>query len=181
VLGKGTVDAQGLTSHEGRVHAHNVLSQGSPASSIIEAVTPCDVDQGSFIARQLRQYGVVSLQVEAVSVAGWTGGRVWPLPGTCEAAGARVPGNSLASGSVLGKALEHHACTPKACGLAVALLHALGAGVREGGDSTCSALQSALWAFLVVAKPEDAANAQKVRLIAPDQQAGASNPALLLR
>lgn len=181
VPGKGAVVAQGLSSFEARDHARNMLQQGSSAQTIIDAITSPEVDPSFFLVRQLRQHGVVSLQGDAASVAGWTGGLTWPSRGSREAAGALALGNMLASGNVLDKTIERYVNTPKACGLAVALLNALEAGAREGGDSRCSAQQSALSAFLFVAKPDDAASAIKVRVIAPDQQAGGSNPVLMLR
>jgi uncharacterized Ntn-hydrolase superfamily protein len=181
VPGKGVVVAQGLSSFEGRDHARNMLVQGSSANSIVEAITSPQVDQSFFLIRQLRQYGVVSLHGGTVSVAGSTGGLTLPARGTREAFGAMALGNTLVSGSVLDRALDHYVNTPKSCGLPVALLNALEAGAREGGDSRCAPEQSALSAFVFVAKPDDAANAITVRVIAPEQPAGAGNPVLMLR
>jgi uncharacterized Ntn-hydrolase superfamily protein len=181
VPGKGAVVAQGLSSFEARDHARDMLRQGKSAKAIIDAVTSSEVDQSFFIVRQLRQYGVVSLQDGTVSVAGATGALTWPSRGSREASGAMAVGNMLASGNVLDKTLERFVNTPKACGLAVALLDALEAGAREGGDSRCSAQQSALSAFVLVAQPDDAPTALTVRVIAPDQQAGSGNPVLMLR
>jgi uncharacterized Ntn-hydrolase superfamily protein len=181
VPGKGAVVAQGLSSSEGRDHARDMLRQGSSAKAIIDAVTSSEVDQRFFVVRQLRQYGVVSLHDATVSVAGSTGALTWPSRGSREAAGAMVVGNMLANRSVLDKTLEYFVNTPKACGLTVALLNALEAGAREGGDSRCSAQQSALSAFLFFAKPDDTVNALTVRVVAPDQQAGGGNPVLMLR
>jgi uncharacterized Ntn-hydrolase superfamily protein len=181
VPGKGAVVAQGLSSFEGRDHASNMLRQGGSASSIIEAITSSEVDQSFFLIRQLRQYGVASLHDGTVSVASFTGGLTWRVRGSREAVGVTAQGNVLASASVLDKTLEHYVNSPKSCGLAIALLNALEAGAREGGDSRCSMQQSALSAFLFVAKPNDAANAPTVRVIAPDQKPGGDNPVLMLR
>jgi uncharacterized Ntn-hydrolase superfamily protein len=101
--------------------------------------------------------------------------------GSRESEGVSVQGNILESGRVLDRTLEHFVKTPKSCGMAVALLNALEAGAREGGDSRCSAEQSALSAFLMVAKQNDSADALTIRLTAPIQQPGEGNPVLMLR
>jgi uncharacterized Ntn-hydrolase superfamily protein len=114
-------------------------------------------------------------------VASFTGNFTSQVRGSRESSGVTVQGNILASVDVLDKTLEHYLNTPKSCGLAVALLNALEAGAREGGDARCSMEQSALSAFLFVAKPNDAANALTIRVVAPDQQPGEKNAVLMLR
>ena len=181
VPGKGVVVAQGLTSNEARDHARTMLEAGSEASAIVDTITSSAVDKRFYVFRQLRQYGVASMHAGNASVASFTGFFTWPSRGSREAAGVSVQGNTLASSDVLDRALEHFVRTPKSCGLAIALLNAIEAGAREGGDSRCSAEQGALSAFLIVARPNDDANAPAIRLIAPDQQPGGDNPVLMLR
>jgi len=184
VPGKGAVVAQGLTSVEGRDHASKMLREGSAANEVIEAITSSRVDESVAFVRHLRQYGVVALHDGKPSTASFTGhltSNVRGVRGVRESAGVSVQGNMLASADVLDKTLEHYLNTPKSCGLAVALLNALEAGALEGGDARCSIEQGALSAFLFVAKPNDAANALTVRIIAPDQQPGGKNPVLMLR
>jgi uncharacterized Ntn-hydrolase superfamily protein len=181
VSGKGAVVAQGLTSNEGRDQASRMLREGNPANSVVEAITSTTVDQSFVVIRQLRQYGVASLQSGKASVASFTGIFTSPSSGSREAVGVSVQGNILRSDAVLDKTLEDFQNTPKSCGLAVALLNALEAGAREGGDARCSTEQSALSAFLFLARPTDAANALTVRVVAPDQKPGEKNPVLMLR
>lgn len=181
VPGKGAVVAQGLTSVEGRDHASKMLREGSAANEIIEAITSTRVDKSFALVRHLRQYGVVALHDGKPSTASVTGHLTSNVRGVRESMGVSVQGNMLASAGVLDKTLEHYLNTPKSCGLAVALLNALEAGALEGGDARCTIEQGALSAFLFVAKPNDAANALTVRIIAPDQQPGEKNPVLMLR
>jgi uncharacterized Ntn-hydrolase superfamily protein len=181
VAGKGAVVAQGLTSFEGRNHAGKMLHEGSAANAVVEAITSTRVDQSTWLIRHTRQYGVVALQEGTPSTANFTGNLTSHARGAREARGVSVQGNILASTDVLDKTLEHYLNTPKSCGLAVALLNALEAGALESGDARCSMEQSALSAFLFVAKPNDAANAPTIRVIAPNQQPGEKNPVLMLR
>jgi uncharacterized Ntn-hydrolase superfamily protein len=181
VPGKGAVVAQGMTSDEGRDHASKMLREGSGANAVIEAITSTRVDQNMALIRHTRQYGVIALQEGTPTTASFTGSFTSRARGAREAAGVSVQGNILASTDVLDKTLAHYLSTPKSCGLAVALLNALEAGALEGGDARCSMEQSALSAFLVVAKPSDAANAPTIRVIAPNQQFGGKNPVLMLR
>jgi uncharacterized Ntn-hydrolase superfamily protein len=181
VPGKGAVVAQGLTSNAGRDHASKMLREGSAANAIIEAITSTRVDQSVAFIQQTRQYGVATFQDGKPTAASFTGRFTSHARGARAAAGVSVQGNILASTDVLDKTLEHYLNTPKSCGLAVALLNALEAGALEGGDARCSMEQSALSAFLVVAKPNDTANALTIRVIAPNQQVGEKNPVLMLR
>jgi uncharacterized Ntn-hydrolase superfamily protein len=179
--GKGAVLAQGLTSFEGRNHASKMLREGSAANAVIEAITSTSIDQNVAFIRQTRQYGVAALNDGKPTTASFTGRFTSHARGAREATGVSVQGNILANTDVLDKTLEHYLSTPKSCGLAVALLNALEAGALEGGDARCSMEQSALSAFLFVAKPNDAANALTIRVIAPNQQPGEKNPVLMLR
>lgn len=158
-----------------------MLQQGSPAKAIVDMVTSRSVDESFIVIRQLRQYGVASLHIGQAAVASFTGWFTAPSRGSREATGVSVQGNILASKDVLDKTLEHFVNTPKSCGLAVALLNALEAGAREGGDSRCSVEQSALSAFLMVAQPGDRADVLTIRLVAPDQKPGKGNPVMMLR
>jgi uncharacterized Ntn-hydrolase superfamily protein len=179
--GQGVVVAQGLTSDEGRDHAAKMLRAGSAAQMVIDEITSKKVDKRFFIIRQFRQYGVATLQPSGPTTASFTGFFTRRARGVREGVGVSVQGNMLASDDVLNKTLEHHLKTPKSCGLAIALLNALEAGAREGGDRRCSREQSALSAFLFVAKPNDAPSAPTIRVIAPNQLAGQANPVMMLR
>jgi uncharacterized Ntn-hydrolase superfamily protein len=181
VPGKGAVVAQGLTSNEGRDHANKMLLEGHAAQAIIDEITSKPVEKSPVLGRSLRQYGVAALQPSGPTTASFTGFFTSVARGVREATGVSVQGNMLASEDVLDKSLEHYLKTPKSCGLAIALLNAMEAGAREGGDSRCSTEQSALSAFLFVAKPSDAPNTPTIRVIAPNQLAGKANPVMMLR
>lgn len=181
VPGKGVVVAQGLTSNEGRDHAARMLQEGASANTVVDMIKSGRVDKSFFLIRQFRQYGVASLHGGEASVASSTGLFTSGARGSRSAAGVSVQGNILASEDVLDQSLEQFVNTPRSCGMAVALLNALEAGAREGGDSRCSAEQTALSAFLIVAQPGDNADAPTIRLISANQQRGGANPVLMLR
>ncbi len=181
VPGKGVVVAQGLTNDEGRDLASKMLREGRASQAIIEEITSKQVEKGFALGRPLRQYGVATLQPSGPTTASFTGFFTSLARGVREAPGVSVQGNMLASEDVLDKTIDQYLKTPKSCGLAIALLNALEAGAREGGDARCSTEQSALSAFLFVAKPNDAANAPTIRVIAPNQLAGQANPVMMLR
>ncbi len=181
VPGQGVVVAQGLTSNPGRDYAFGMLQEGNSANAVVDMIRSGRVDRSFFLTRQLRQYGVASLHGGEATVASSTGIFTRGARGSREAAGVSVQGNILASESVLDQTLEHFVNTPRSDGMAVALLNALEAGAREGGDKRCSAEQSALSAFLIVAQPGDSADAPTIRLIAPNQPRGGANPVLMLR
>jgi uncharacterized Ntn-hydrolase superfamily protein len=181
VPGEGAVVAQGLTSDPGRDHAAKMLKEGSPADKVVDRITSGTVDKSFVVIRQLRQYGVASLHGGEASVASSTGMFTSGARGSREAAGVSVQGNILESRAVLDQTLEQFVNTAKSCRMAVALLNAMEAGAREGGDSRCPAEQSALSAFLIVAQPGDSEDAPAIRLIAPDQPRGGANPVLMLR
>jgi uncharacterized Ntn-hydrolase superfamily protein len=181
VPGKGVVVAQGLTSNEGRDYAAKMLQEGNSASVVVDTINSGRVDKEFFVIQQLRQYGVASLHGGEASVASSTGFFTGGARGSREAAGVSVQGNILANEDVIDETLAHFVKTPKSCGIAVALLNALEAGAREGGDARCSAQQSALSAFLIVAQPGDSAGSPTIRLIVPNQPRGGANPVLMLR
>src|SRR5262249_6668799 len=65
--------------------------------------------------------------------------------------------------------------------LADRLLAGLEAGAAQGGDVRCSAEQTALSAFLMVACPCDAATQPSLHLVTEDQVNRGANPVTLLR
>lgn len=180
VPGKGVVVAQGLGNNAVRDYAAGMLKEGKSSDVVVDMITSSAVDK-NMIARQLRQYGVASLREGKASVASSTGLFTRGARGSREAAGVSVQGNILVNQGVLDQTLAHFLNTPKASGMAVALLNALEAGAREGGDLRCPAEQSALSAFLIVAQPGDNPEAPTIRLLVPNQPRGGANPVLMLR
>jgi uncharacterized Ntn-hydrolase superfamily protein len=181
VPSKGVVVAQGLTSDVGRDHAVKMLKEGNSADVVVDKINSETVDTSFVVIRHLRQYGVASLHEGKGTVASSTGMFTRGARGSREAAGVSVQGNILESQAVLDQTLKQFVATPKSCGMAIALLNALEAGAREGGDSRCPAKQSALSAFLIVAQPDDSADAPTIRLIVPNQPRGEGNPVFMLR
>jgi uncharacterized Ntn-hydrolase superfamily protein len=158
-----------------------MLQEGNPANLVVGMITSSKVDKSNFLTRQLRQYGVASLHGGVSTLASSTGTLTRGVRGSRESANVSVQGNSLTGERVLDKTLEQFVNTPTSCGMAIALLNAMEAGAREGGDSRCPAEQSALSAFLVVAQPSDKPGASSIRLITPNQERGGANPVLMLR
>ncbi|MBW2312610.1 MAG: DUF1028 domain-containing protein [Deltaproteobacteria bacterium] len=174
VPGRGVVSAQGLTSQPARQHAVALLQKGMPAIAILESITSSQVDRGWFFQRWLRQYGVASLAAPPLAQA-YTGPLALPHRGGRQVPGVSVQGNVLRAG-VLDAVLSGFTSTPKECGLPHSLLVALEAGAAAGGDRRCSKEQTALSAFLIVARPNDLPDQPFVRLVAPDEKEGGRNP-----
>jgi uncharacterized Ntn-hydrolase superfamily protein len=86
----------------------------------------------------------------------------------------------LRSAAVLDQSLAAFASATRKCGLPYSLLRALEAGSEAGGDRRCSPEQTALSAFLIVARPGDDADAPYLRLVSPDQPEGGANPVAVL-
>ena len=62
-----------------------------------------------------------------------------------------------------------------------ALIAALEAGAAEGGDKRCPKEQTALIAFIAVARPDDTKEVPHLWLITQPQSIGGENPVSLLR
>jgi len=179
VPGMGVVTAQGLTSITGRDHAVSRLRQGDTAARIIEALRSSKVDKDWFFYRWMRQYGVVSLNENRPEASVYTGALTLPYRGSRQGKNFSVQGNVL-RGGVLDAAYAAFASSIRVGGLANALLTALKTGSSAGGDRRCSQSQTALSAFLIVAKPDDQPGQPTIHLIAPDQLEGGANPVDLL-
>ena len=179
VPGRGVVSAQGLTSQPARDRAIALLAEGTPTPAILESITSSEVDDDWFFKRWLRQYGVASLADSMSLAQAYTGPLALPHRGDRQAPGVSVQGNVLRAG-VLDAALSGFASAPKECGLAFSLLVALEAGAAAGGDRRCSKEQTALSAFLIVARPDDSPGQLFVRVVAPDQKEGGDNPVEVL-
>lgn len=180
VPGRGVVSAQGLTSLPARDRAVELLLEGAPATVILESITSPAVDDDWFFKRWLRQYGVASLAEPQSFAQAYTGPLALPRRGDRQGPGVSVQGNVLRSG-VLEHAFSGFTSTRTQCGLAGSLLVGLEAGAAAGGDRRCSKEQTALSAFLIVARPDDPVGSPFLRLVAPDQEKGGDNPVALLR
>jgi MYXO-CTERM domain-containing protein len=170
----GALAAQALLDERNRDDGVALLRAGSSPDEVIAALT----DPGRDIAFQTRQYGVVTLDLDAATFTG-TAAQAWA--GAREGAGVTTEGNILTGPEVVDDALAAYQAEGPGgpWTLADRLLAGLEAGAARGGDGRCSFEQSALSAFLKVALPGDAA--PTIDLVVPEQPAGGDNPVALLR
>jgi len=171
----GALAAQALLDERNRDDGVALLQAGSTPDEVVAALTDPDRD----IAFQTRQYGVVTLDLQAATFTG-TAAQAWA--GAREGSGVTTEGNILTGTEVVDDALAaYEADGPGGpWTLADRLLAGLEAGAAQGGDSRCTALQSALSAFLKVARPGDG-DAPYIDLVVPEQAEGGDNPVTLLR
>ena len=181
VPGHGVIAAQAFTNRAGRRAGMERLALGTSPHAIVDEIASLGFDWlGLLPLHRLRQYGVVSLEFPDAP-ASYTG--EWSLDwhGDARGRGVSVQGNTLYGPEVVGDALAAYQANEGRCPLADRLLLALEAGAARGGDRRCSKEQSALSAFLIVARPDDSGTAPWLRLVAPDQAKGEANPVRLLR
>jgi len=181
VPGRGAIAAQAFTNRAARDTGMERLARGASPQAIVDEIASIGFDWLGFLPlHRLRQYGVVSLDFPDAP-ASYTG--EWSLDwhGDARGRGVSVQGNTLYGPEVVGDALASYRANAERCPLADRLLLALEAGSARGGDRRCSKEQSALSAFLIVARPDDVGSAPWLHLVAPDQAKGEANPVLLLR
>jgi uncharacterized Ntn-hydrolase superfamily protein len=181
VPGKGALVAQGMTSFPARAHGLRLLQADKAAPAILAEMRSSRVDKAWYPIRQLRQFGVASLLGHEASTASFTGAFTGKRRGVRAAPGVSVQGNVLASTAVLDKTLSAFQNTQPSCGLALALLNAMEAGARAGGDKRCKPEQSALSAFLIVARRGDALDKPSIHIVPKNQNKHGENPVLQLR
>ena len=177
VTGAGAVVAQGLVdagnARRLAVASAHLMAEGS-AEAAIEAATADDQRSKE------RQYGVVSLRPSAAS---FTGSSANEWAGSASIDVVTAQGNLLVGAQVVEAAFStfQQVNAPEVGSLADALMAALEAGSRQGGDRRCSPKQTALTAFLAVARPDDRGDTPHIWLAAPAQSPGGDNPVALLR
>jgi uncharacterized Ntn-hydrolase superfamily protein len=164
VPGRGAVVAQAFSNLEARSRLAAMLRDGSSPSSALDAVAQSGADSLVGIPTvRLRQYGVAALGFEEVP-AHFTGSWTLDWAGARMGRGVTVQGNTLWGPEVVERAYAAFAAAKDRC-LAERLLVALEAGARAGGDKRCSKDLSALSAFLVVARNDDAPSDPSLRLV----------------
>ena len=159
VPGAGAIVAQGRVDRRNADRldrASVLLVGGAPPGTIVEAATS---DDPKF---EERQYGVASLATRAANFTGratngWAGGTAEQI--------VSVQGNLLVGPEVVDRAM--------------AVFREVGSA--EGGDRRCPSDQSALSAFIAVARPNDRGDEPYLWLAAPSQSIGGDNPVALLR
>jgi uncharacterized Ntn-hydrolase superfamily protein len=164
VPGRGAVVAQAFSNLEARSQLAALLRDGSSPSAALAAVARSGADSRWGIPTvRLRQYGVAALGFEEAP-AHFTGSWTLDWSGARTGRGVTVQGNTLWGPEVIERAYAAFAAAKDRC-LAERLLVALEAGARAGGDKRCSKDLSALSAFLVVARKEDAPTVPSLRLV----------------
>lgn len=172
--GYGVIVAQARSNKDARSHGMQMLRAGASPQAVIAAVANETFDPHY----QRQQYGVAALGFEDAPAA-FTGADTRPWQGHATGKGVAVQGNILTGPGVVQAALsvfEKNQSRP----LAEQLLAALEAGSKAGGDRRCGK-QSALSAYLMVAKSGDAGEKPYLKLIVPGQKPGGPNPVRMLR
>jgi uncharacterized Ntn-hydrolase superfamily protein len=145
------------------------LEAGRSAAETIEDLT------GDFDAEpEVRQHAVVRLDDPAAPAA-FTGRETLAWSGHETARGVSVQGNILVAADVVADSLAAYLAAGDAP-LSDRLVQGLLAGGREGGDSRCSAEQSALFAQVTVRGSDGALTTRTVRV----EEGDGSNPVELL-
>lgn len=178
VPGKGAVAAQAVSNLDGRDRAAERLAEGARPDEILAELTRRRFDGWQLPLHRFRQYGIAALGAPPAS---YTGAWTFPWRGAAQADGVTVQGNLLRGPAVVREALAAFEESGFRCALGERLLRALEAGGVAGGDRRCSAEQTALSAFLIVARPGDLEDAPTVRLVVPARQRGGPNPVEQLR
>ncbi len=146
---------------------------GATPAEIVTGLTDPDFDD----LAPLRQHAVAATSGEA---AAHTGGETNPEALDAQGVGVSVQGNLLADAAVVGDALARYE-QDRAAGrsLADALVAALEAGSSAGGDRRCDE-QTALFAQVVVAAPDDDASVPSTLITAVVAEGDGQNPVALL-
>ena len=175
--GHGVIVAQAAVDPENAERLDRAaasLLAGASAQDVIASATSVDP---SF---QTRQYGVAALLHEAAS---FTGRETDAWSGAASNQFASVQGNILVGPEVVAKGLEAFQQTAKLpdSSLSDRLVTALEAGSMQGGDERCPREQTALTAFVAVARSSDQGDELSLWLTVPVQRVGEQNPVTLLR
>ena len=177
VSGVGVIVAQGLVDRENVDRLDRAAAQlvaGGSANSVIDAARIDD--PGS----DRRQYAVATLLPD---VSNFTGSSTDDWASAQVAGSVSVQGNILVGPEVIEDALSAFGRVSSLPGatLGDALLSALEAGSAAGGDRRCPKSQSALSAFIVVVRADDAESIPHLWVSAPPQRMGGANPVTMLR
>jgi len=177
VPGKGIIVTQAASNKMARYRGEVLLMEGQSPENIVALIT----DQAFDPTHAIQQHGVVALGFEKAA-AGYTGADTGRATGDLQGRGVSVQGNILAGSAVLTAALEafQAASQNPSFTLADRLILALEAGAAQGGDRRCGD-QTAISAYLVVARPGDSPQAPSLRIAIAEQPRGGRNAVDLLR
>ena len=171
--GRGAIAAQAMSNLAARDRGRELLAAGASPEAVIAEITSAAFDPQGFLSltsgARVRQYGVAALGFESAP-ASYTGAGTFSWAGSAQAPGVSVQGSLLASPEVVAAALARFEEVRRDCAsmLHDQLLAALEAGAAAGGDRRCEPELAALSAFLVVASPDDPADAPSVRFVVTD-------------
>ena len=177
VAGVGAIVAQARVDGQNRDRLDRATAQlvaGESPASIVEAAKVND------LMFEGRQYGVVTL---APNAANFTGNATNDWAGAVRGEVVSVQGNILVGPEVVNGALAAFRLVdnqPETT-LGDALIAALEAGAAEGGDKRCPKKQTALTAFIAVARPDDTEEVPHLWLATQPQSIDGENPVSLLR
>ena len=175
--GHGVIAAQAQGDPHNSERIDRAMGRLLAGASPQDAIAAAAADDSS---PETRQYGIATL---AHGAANFTGRENLDWAGAVSGPTISAQGNILVGPAVVNAALTAFAETmqgPDAV-LADGLLAALEAGAREGGDKRCPAEQTALTAFIAVARTGEQGDSLSRWLTVPAQRAGEQNPVALLR
>ncbi len=177
VPGKGIIVTQAASNILARYRGEALLMEGLSPEKIIAAITDYHFDP----THAIQQHGIAALGFEK-DAAGYTGADTGQVRGDLQGKGVSVQGNILTGKDVLSAALDAFQVASQNMSFTLAdrLLLALEAGAAMGGDRRCGN-QTALSAYLVVARPDDSPKTPSIRITAPPQIRGGRNAVELLR
>lgn len=154
VPGKGVAVTQAYFTMKNRNTVYRMLKKGHSAAKIIQKISDPQYDKN----HGKRQYGVITLGPDGVSIETYTGTKNTPWFGSQFDAklAVTVQGNILVSEAVVSHAFE---AFKGAGSFTDKLMAALAAGSEAGGDIRCNnseVTQTAATAFILAAKAGDA-------------------------
>lgn len=163
--GKGVVVAQAASNENGRVKALKMMNFNKSPNEIFEIITSPDFDR----FYEYQQYGIATLNHGS---GAYTGSKCADWAGHDADEYVSVQANIMASDHVVSDALDaYHSAERQGLPLADRLIAALVAGSNAGGDSRAGD-DTAMTAYVAVAKPGDASGKPSFAIIIPPQGKG---------
>ncbi len=169
--GKGAGISQALLNNDVPPRMVDLLNEEGTSAEVLAEVTSPEFDSDP----QQRQHGVVTSDGVA---AGFTGSENMTVALDRQGPNVTAQGNILVSEAVVVDAVAAFGADADAP-LAERLVNALVAGAAAGGDSRCGD-QTALFAQVVVAGPNDDPQSPTVLLLTTVNEGDGSNPVTLL-
>jgi uncharacterized Ntn-hydrolase superfamily protein len=172
--GKGAIIVQAMSNKEARSKGLKmILANASPQQILAELVNSrYDPDN--------QQYAVVCINDTDHPIT-YTGAAAAAAKGTRTAPGISVQGNTLVNEGVLTRIIDTIAHARKqSYSIHHALMLALEAGAKAGGDKRCGA-QTATSAFITVARPDDNPGKPYLNLVVSRISRGGDNAVEVLR